>query len=238
MNALIAIFTNPRAVFDEQEEDPKWLVPGLVILAFTILSGVVVTLVVDLEEVARVQIEQTVTMYEQQAMPQASIDAMRAGADEQIAMASNPAVAIGSAVGTAIVVFFALTLVHALYFMIVGKIMKTGHDFSDWFAFSVWGRMPWVIAAIVTIIAALLMSQQTDLSAYNLFAFSSWMSVPNENHAILGTFVKTLDLMVIWSIVIMTIGFDSWTERGMGVSAAVVAIPYVVIYALLMFLQF
>jgi len=45
-----------------------------------------------------------------------------------------------------------------------------------------------------------------------------------------------LDLMVIWSIVILTIGFNSWTDKSMGVSAAVVAVPYVVIYALLMLL--
>ena len=236
MKALIAIFTDPRAVFDEQSEESKWLVPALVILAFTIISGVAVTLAVDLEEVARVQIEQTIATYEQQAVPQAAIDATRASANEQMAMTTNPIVAIGTAVFSAVVALFLLALVHALYFMIVGKVMNTGHDFSDWFALSVWGRMPWVIAAIVTIIAALVMGEQTDLSAYELLAFSTWLDLPNENSMVLGQFVKSLDLMVIWSIIIMTIGFDSWTERGIGVSAAVVAIPYVVIYALLMLL--
>lgn len=236
MNALIAIFTNPRAVFDEQKEDAKWLVPALVILAFTILSGVAVTMLVDVEEVARAQLAQTIEAMEQQGSPQEVIDQIRASTEQQLSITANPIVAIGSAVLGAVVIFFVLALVNALYFMIVGKIMQTGHDFSDWFALSVWGRMPWVIAAIVTVVAALVMSEQTDLTAYNLLAFSSWMDLPNENHMIFGEFVKTFDLMVIWSIVIMTIGFDSWTERGIGVSAAVVAVPYVVIYALLMLL--
>lgn len=236
MKELIAIFTDPRSVFAGQSEDPKWLVPALVILAFTIVSGVVVTMLVDVEEVARVQLEQTIETLERQGTPQEAIDQMRAGTEQQLALTANPVVAIGSAVLGAVVIFFVLSLVHALYFMVVGKVMKTGHDFSDWFALSVWGRMPWVIAAIVTVIAALVMSAQTDLSAYNLLAFSSWMSLPNENHMFFGQAVKTLDLMVIWSIVIMTIGFDSWTEKGMGVSLAVVAIPYVVVYGLLMLL--
>ena len=236
MNTLIAIFTNPRAVFDEQREDSKWLVPALVILAFTILSGVAATMNVDTEEMTRAQVEQTVEMLERQGTPQATIDQVRAATEQQVAMTASPLMSIGSAVLGAVIVFFVLVLAHALYFMIVGKVMNTGHDFSDWFAFSIWGRMPWVIAALVTIIAAFVMSPQTDLSAYNLLAFSSWMDLPNENSMFLGQFVKSLDLMVIWSIVIMTIGFDSWTERGIGVSAAVVAIPYVVIYALLMLL--
>ncbi len=234
MNSLIAIFTNPRAVFDEQREDPKWLVPGLVILAFTIISGVGVTMLVDVGEVARAQFEQTIETLEQQGTPQATIDQMRAATEQQLAITSNPIVAMGSAVLGAVVIFFILALVHALYFMIVGKIMSTGLDFSDCFALSVWGRMPWIIAAVVTLIAAIVMSPQTDLSAYNLLALSTWMNLSNENHMIFGQLVKTLDLMVIWSIVIMTVGFDSWTEKGIGVSAAVVAIPYVIVYGVLM----
>ncbi|MCY3857542.1 MAG: YIP1 family protein [Gammaproteobacteria bacterium] len=236
MNSLIAIFTNPRAVFDEQRDDPKWLLPGLVILAFTIIAGVAVTMLVDMEEVTRAQIEQTIETLERQGMPQAAIDEVRASSEQQVTITGNPIVAIGSSILGAVVIFFILSLVHALYFMIVGKIMSTGHDFSDWFALSVWGRMPWIVAAIVTVVAALVMSPQTDLSAYNLLALSSWMNMPNENHMIFGTLVKTLDLMVIWSIVIMTIGFDSWTEKGIGVSLAVVAVPYVIVYGLLMVL--
>lgn len=234
MNSLLAIFTNPRAVFDEQQDDPKWLVPGLVILAFTIISAVGVTALVDVGEVQRAQFEQTIETLERQGTPQATIDQMRATTETQLEFATNPIVAMGGAVLGAVVIFFILALVHALYFMIVGKIMSTGHDFSDWFALSVWGRMPWVISAIVTVVAALVMSPQTDLSAYNLLALSTWMNLPNETHMIFGQLVKTLDLMVIWSIVIMTVGFDSWTEKGIGVSLAVVAVPYVVIYGLLM----
>ena len=236
MNALIAIFTNPRAVFEEQREDPKWLAPALVILAFTVISGVAVTMLIDVEEVARAQLEQTIETMEQQGSPQEVIDQIRTATEQQLAISTNPIVAMGGAVLGAIVIFFVLALVHALYFMVVGKVMSTGHDFSDWFALAVWGRMPWVIAAIVTVIAALAMGAQTDVSAYNLLAFSSWMNLPNENHMFFGQLVKTLDLMVIWSIVIMTVGFNSWTEKSMGVSLAVVAVPYVVVYALLMLL--
>ena len=236
MNALIAIFTNPRAVFDEQREDPRWVAPALVILAFMVLSAVAVTFLVDMGEVARAQVEQTIEMLESQGTPQETIDQVRAQSEQQIAITANPMIAAGMAVLGAVLIFFVLALVQALYFMIVGKVMKTDHDFSDWFALSVWGRMPWVIAAIVTTIAAFVMSAQADVSAYNLLAFSTWINLPNENHVIFGQFVKSLDLMVIWSIVILTIGFNSWTDKSMGVSLAVVAVPYVIIYGLLILL--
>ena len=236
MNALIAIFTNPRAVFDEQREDPRWVAPALVILAFGVISAVAVTFLVDMGEVARAQVEQTIEMLERQGTPQETIDQVRAQSEQQIAITANPMIAAGMAVLGAVLIFFVLALVQALYFMIVGKVMKTGHDFSDWFALSVWGRMPWVIAAIVTTIAAFVMSAQADVSAYNLLAFSTWMDLPNENHVFFSQFVKSFDLIVIWSIVILTIGFNSWTDKSMGVSLAVVAVPYVIIYGLLMLL--
>ena len=236
MNALIAIFTNPRAVFDDQHEDPSWVAPALVILAFTVISAVAVTFLIDIEEVARAQLEQSIEMMELQGTPQAEIDNMRAASEQSLPVFGNPVVVAGIAVVSAVVGFFIVVLIHALYFMVVGKVMKTGHDFSDWFALSVWGRMPLVIAAIVTTIAAFVMSAQADVAAYNLLAFSTWMDLPNENHMYFSDFVKSLDLMVIWSIVILTIGFKSWTDKSMGVSLAVVAVPYVVIYALLMLL--
>ena len=231
MNALIRIFTNPRAVFDEQWEDPRWVAPALVILAFTAISDVAVTFVFNSEDVVRARAEQIIAGTERFAPPLATPDEIRAQTEHRIAVSGYPWLEAGRAVVGAVLIFFVLTSVQALYFMIVGKVMKTECDFSDWFVLSAWGRMPWVIAAIVTTIAAFVVGAPFDASEYNLLAFSTWMNLENEHHVfIISQPVKSLDLMVIWSIVILTIGFNSWTDKSMGVSLAVVAVPYVIIY--------
>ena len=222
MNHLLAIFTNPKSVFEAQRDESSWLVPALAILVFSIASSIVVAMTID----PSVAIEQTVEMLEQQGAPQAQIDAVR----ESSQMAANPVMTIGSAALGGVIVFFVMTLLHAIYFWIVGKILSEDQDFSDWYALSVWGRMPWVITAIVTIVAVIAMDSQVDPTAYNLLAIATWIDIPGETSMFVGTLVKSLSLTTIWTIVILTIGFSSWTDRSMGVSAAIVAVPYVLIY--------
>ena len=234
MNALIGIFTNPRAVFDEQWEHPRWVAPALVILAFTALSDVAVTFVFNSEDVVRARVEQMIEVSERFPQLLTTPDEIRTQTEHRIAVSGKPWLKAGVDVVLAVLVFFVLALVQALYFMIVGKVMKTDLDFSDWFALSVWGRMPWVIAAIVTTIAAFVMSAPHDVSEYNVLALSTWMELPIERVEFFHVFVKSLDLMVIWSIVILTIGFNSWTDKSLGVSLAVAAVPYVVFYGLLL----
>ena len=188
----------------------------------------------EFEAHIRAQSDGTTRNLERQRTSQTTMHDALAASEQKIYLGANPVIAVGITVLNAIVFFSVLALSHAFYFMIVGRFMKTNLSFSYWFALSVWGRMPWVIASIVTLVATLVMNPQIDMSAYNLLALSAWMELPNESHIMLGSFVKTLDLMVIWSIVILTIGFSSWTERSMSVSLAVVAVPYFVVYALLM----
>ena len=223
MNALIEIFTNPKAVFDAQSEDSSWFVPALIIMAFGILSAIVVSLTLDQEAIVRAQMEQM----GQSGMAQAEID-------QAVAMATNPITLIGGSAIVVVVVFFVMILLHAVYYMVVGKIVGAEYDFSDWLAFSVWGRMPLVVGAIVTVVAASIIGEQTDPNAYNVLSFAAWMPVPNADHMFVGDFMNSLSLIVLWSIAVMTIGFNSWTEQGIPVSLAIVAAPYVVIYGALM----
>ena len=234
MNALIEIFTNPKAVFDAQREDSAWLVPALVIIAFSILTAIAMSMMVDQEALVRAQIEAQIEQMEQSGMPQAQIDQVRMQMEQSTQIAANPIVTVGGAILSVIIIFFIVVLLHAVYYLIVGKIIKAEYDFGEWLAFSVWGRMPMVIGSIVVLAAVLFMAEQTDPNAYNLLAFSTWMAVPNENNMFVGNFVKTFDLIVIWSIAIMTIGFNNWTEKSIPVSLAIVAAPYVVIYGAMM----
>ena len=230
MNAFIQIFTDPRAVFDAQRDDSSWLIPALVILAFMILAGLAIALTVYTEA----QLEAMIEQMEESGSPQAEIDKVRTQAELVRTVGANPIVSIGVSLLGISVAFALVVLAHAVYYLIIGKILKTEYEFADWLAFSVWGRMPAIVGAVVIILAVLLMSQQLNATAYNLLAFSNWVTLPNQDSLVLGQFVQTLDLIVIWTIAIMTIGYNSWTEKGYGVSFAVVALPYVAIYGAVM----
>lgn len=235
MNDLIQIFTNPRGVFQRQEEDEaSWLLPALVILVFSIASAIAVSQATDLEAATTEALEQQFKMMEEQGTPPEVIEQTRAQMESAVGAVQSPIAVFGFAALGVVLVFSVVVLIHALYFLIVGKIMRVDLSFVDWLALSCWGRMPMVIGAIVLIIATLTMSTQTDPNNFNLLAFANWVSLPNMDHMFLGDSVRSLDVFVIWSIVIMTIGFQQWTEKSLGVSAAVVAVPYVLIYGALL----
>lgn len=234
MNAMIEIFTNPGNVFEAQKEDSSWLMPALVILGVTILSSIAVYMNMDLGGAMQAQIENTVKMLETSGAPQETIDQTRMQMEQATAVQANPLMAIGGQVLGVLIMFFVVVLLHAVYYLIVGKILKADFDFSDWLAFSVWGRMPWVVGGILILIAAFVMDPQSAPEKYNWLAFSNYVDLPNQGVMVLGEFVKTVDLIVLWTIAVMTIGFNNWTEKGIATSLAVVAAPYVVIYGLLM----
>lgn len=234
MDALIQIFTNPGSVFEKQREDSSWLLPALVVVGFSIVSAIAVNLATDMEAATMATIDQQIAMMEQQGVPQAQIDQVVEQMESGVAMAQNPALLVGGALLSAVVVFIFTILFHALYFLIVGKTMGLEQGYSDWMALACWGRMPWVIGAVVLVIASVTMSAQGDPSAYNLLAFSNWVALPNQDSMFLGTFVKSLDILILWSIAIMTIGFQKWSDKSFGISLAVVAVPYVVVYGILL----
>lgn len=234
MNALIQIFIKPGDVFEQQREDSNWLLPALVILGFSIVSAIAVVFATDTGEAAKMVIDQQIAVMEQQNVPQETIDQTRAQMENAIGVTQNPAVQIGGVLLSTFIMFVVLVLLHGLYFLIAGKIMGLDQGFTDWLALSCWGRMPWVIGAIVILIASFAMSSQADATAFNLLGFSNWVSLPNQDHMFVGALVKSLDILVLWSIAIMTIGFQKWSGKSMGVSLSVVAAPYVVIYGVLM----
>ncbi|MYD44499.1 MAG: hypothetical protein F4W90_11495 [Gammaproteobacteria bacterium] len=233
MNDLIKIFTNPASVFAGQSEDSSWLMPALAIILFGMLSAIVVATRMDMGGAMDAGLEQSIEMLESRGATQEEIDSARAQMEAAGAIATNPLVQIGGQVIAVPIMFFLIVLVHALYFKIVGKMVGADLDYSDWLALSVWGRMPWVVGSIVILLAALLMDAKADPSGYNLLAFSTYISLPNADGMFVGQLVKTADLLMLWSIAIMTIGYSVWTEKSMATSLAIVAVPYVLIYAVL-----
>lgn len=149
--------------------------------------------------------------------------------EQQIAETPQPIVlmiVVGVFVLMNWIVYLIILLIHAWYLKAVSRISKDGISFADWMSFVSWGRVPYVIGFIVTIIAFLV----GDETHGNWLSISYYVPPPSSMWGSL--LASSLDLPLIWALAVMTVGYRVWTEKSMVESASIVCGPFVVLYAL------
>ena len=230
MQDLIAIFTSPGSVFRSQKEDSSWWMPAVIVVILSAISVVAVLSSVD----TQVMVEAQLNALAEQGVPQAQIDGMRQQFDQGGEMMQITQ--IGGGIFGAVVFYFVLLLLHSLYYLIVGKIVGSDMGFSDWIALFAWAKMPLAVLAIFTILVSLFMSGSASPNDLYLLSLAYWLPMPNETGGFGSDFVWSLDLIVFWCIALFAIGFKEWTDKSMGVSLAIAALPYIVFYGLVSFI--
>ena len=120
----------------------------------------------------------------------------------------------------------------ALYFLIVAKVVDVPVTFGKWFAMTAWAGVPGLISIVLGFVQILLAdhgqlapNQLNPLSVNQLFF-----------HLEIGTpwsgVLDGINVTTIWSIVLLAIGFQSWTGKSRFSSFLIAAAPAIVILAI------
>ena len=153
---------------------------------------------------------------------------------DQIQQIADHATRTGALVGgliSSVLIPPIIYAIAALYYLLAAKV--AGYDVSgygSWYSFVSWSNFPAVISVLVSALVYLvrgnhqILAQDLDLTALNALLFhltpgNTWY-----------TLVSSLRLTTFWVIGLSIFGLARWTRRGMGHSAFVVLLPYVVIY--------
>ena len=240
MNDLLGIFTNPQEVFSAQKEDATWLKPAGITLIIAILAALVTLTQIDQTAAVNAVIEAQYDQMLESGVPEEQVEALRqqSQASEQMAMdmaTGSPVMTFGLGILGVVFIFAIVLLIHSLYYLVVGKIINAEQDFSDWLAMCSWARLPAGVAGgIILALAALLISNNTDPNAFNVLSLAYYLDVPNKSHMFVGNLIWTLDILIIWSIALLTIGFKEFSGKDTVTSLIIAAAPYVVTYGILM----
>ncbi|MCQ4165448.1 YIP1 family protein [Tahibacter harae] len=217
---LLNIFAAPAAAFRNLRERPMIFLPLLVMFVVWVCWWFWYFNAVDFawmkaqlvaQETAKVAPEQ------REATGQA-ISAMRPGAFIFLSTASVGVIQIG------------ISLLLAVYLLIVGAVFDDKYRFKHWFSLAVWSLMP----ALVTVLAMAVNfvvggtnqvapDKLNPLTLNNLF-----FHVGSESN--FKGLADGLDLTIIWSWVLLVIGYQLWTGRSWVSSAVVVLSPVAIIY--------
>ncbi len=106
-------------------------------------------------------------------------------------------------------------------FSIVGNIIKSGIEWSEWFGFACWCQVPLILAAAINVLLVV-----TDLDGYvlRLYSYGDW-------EVGLGSTDSASSLWWVWSFIISVLGLRSWTSKGIGVCMGWVALAHIFLLA-------
>lgn len=214
MSALITMFYEPGKTFEALDSKPRGWFPMVVLILSTLALTVWYFSIVDFE------------WLRDQALASLSSSAER----EAAAKVMTKTVFQTSAIGGTVVMFPAIFALMAVYLMIVSKTMTNGLSFGKSFALAAWSSVPTLLllplGALQIVLASSGQLSFSDLNplSLNQLAFHYEMS-----HPLAGP-TDSLNLMTLWSMALLVIGFEVWAKVKRATALKVVLIPYLLFF--------
>ena len=118
----------------------------------------------------------------------------------------------------------------AVYFRIVSALLHLEFELKDWFALSVWSRVPGItISVVAVIVAVFVLGRQPNSEELEILTLTRWIDLPEVYHGgenwNIGVNFDHIDAYLIWTILLQTIGFQQWSGKSAAFSFGVVVVP-------------
>jgi len=213
------IFFRPNGVFKAVGEKNNWSwIPFIIIVMMSMASQYLYVHSIDIDWFANLSIAA------QEAMSPAEEEQMRSFFTRKTMMMSQ---LIGA--------FFGLIIVNALFAVYLNLATRSDDShvfgFTDWYGFTWWVSMPYVITTVISVALILFSSDHqispsvlSPLSIAHLFSLdmsSSWFA-----------FAQALRVELLWAIYLTTVGISQWTSFTTKKAAIIASAPYAVIYSI------
>jgi hypothetical protein len=210
---IVGVFFEPSKTFRDIAERPTWIVP--MILVILAVMGIITaeSQHIGWDRIFRHQME---TNSRLQQMP--------ADQREQTLAMQEKFASVGGYVFALIGVPVSDLIIAAVLLGIAGGLMGGGMRFKQVFAVVSYSGLPGVLTAILTVVVIFLknpddFNMQNPL-AFNLGAFMD----PNTSSKFLYSLAGSLDLFVLWMIVLMATGLKAAAGKKLTFTGALVAV--------------
>lgn len=218
---LLDIFASPRGAFAALAVRPVVLWTLLAIAVGNALVVFLYYLEVDFVWFLEATIEAT----GQQPPPELS----RAGARME---AMRVVTGVMAGIGAAVTVLVIMLLV-AGYFRLVSSITGDGIPYKRWLALASWSSVPTLLDVLASVVnLALADFSHRWPTEISVLSFGSLLGVDPAATGFLENLTRQTSIMSLWSLVLMVVGYKTWTGKSTATSTAIVAGPLLVIVGL------
>jgi len=126
----------------------------------------------------------------------------------------------------------AIMAVSGVYLMLVSKALNKPFSFNDGFAASAWSSIPAILSLPLGAVQILMSSHgQLTFSELNPLSLNQLFFHLEMGRPMAG-FYDAVSLPMIWSIILLIIGYQVWAKVARSTAIKVVLIPYATIYGL------
>jgi hypothetical protein len=196
---IAGVLFAPSETFASIVRRPDFVVPLVVIMVISLLTGILVAEKVDYKVLMRDQIE-------------SSPNASRIPSDMK-----EKQISIGAGVAKALTFFAPITSVVALViiaaiFFAAFKVFGGEGDFMQGFSITVYAWIPQLIRAVLSIVPIMTKKSLTMNSLQNPVASNLGYFIDAKLHPVLAAFLGSLDLFTIWTLILITIGFATMSR--------------------------
>ncbi len=134
--------------------------------------------------------------------------------------------------GGLLVVVPAILAMMGVYFMLAGKVLSKNFTFGSGFALSTWSSIPLLLSLPLGAMQILLASNgQLSLSELNPLSLNQLVFQYETTHPMAGI-MDNLSVQMVWSTILMVIGFEVWAKVARATAIKVVLLPMVTIYGI------
>ncbi|MCJ9428052.1 YIP1 family protein [Kordiimonas marina] len=219
VSALADIFVDPKKVFRAADGQKGWtLLPLFLVLGAALLmqvyyfstidvgwyfDHVILAVKPDIPDDARAHVTRTILMIQGSVLPTIMILIMLA--------------------------------ILALYLFLVAKTSSPDdRKYGAWFKLVIWSTMPAVLASIAVMVNFALaanpqMVSPNDLQFFSVNALFTHIPIGQPG----ATLMDSLTPFTLWSIALMAVGLQVWTNRTFVRSLIIAAAPYIVVFGVM-----
>ncbi len=216
MNNFVDIIAAPNQAMTRLQEKPTWFLPWLLVCVLTASMQFGFYSSVDPQYL----IDQLV---EQNLQPGVSESDLRASMQGLAENTSTLAITSSVAIFVVLLVVYAIT---AGYLYMISKFSGKDVNYKSWYSLAAWSGIPAVFTALAGWIVILTSNGLIDVEAMNPLNLNYLLLRNDGDYA---GILNALNLMAIWSIVLMILGYKKFTSASSIQSAIVVLTPYLLI---------
>jgi len=213
LSRIFGIFFEPKKTFTDIAQRPSWLLPMIVVIVAVMGVSIAISQRIGWQRIFESQMATNSRM--QQLTPEQKQQTL----EMQVKFAS-----VGAYAGAIVGVPIYDVVISAILLAIAGGIMSGGLRFKQVFAVVCYSGMPGVISAILTVVVIFLKNPD-DFNLQNPLAFNLGAFLdPNSISKFVYSLATSMDLFVIWTILLIATGLKAAAGKKLTFTGALVAV--------------
>ena len=224
---FLELFHSPVEVFKSTRERASWVAPLLLLLICASIVKGFIAAEIDTSKAQKAMRQETANIESNPDFADLS-DVERQQTRDMIGSVADaiPTILIVTAPIVYDLGLVLSMLLIALFLRIVSKPSAPEYSYAHWFSLVVWSYLPLLLGLLASLIAAIVSDQRIEQP----LAFLKWLPEGWFDQGAAGV-VADIDIPLLLSITLMSIGFrvyTGWSKLG---STGIVLIPFVIYYA-------